>query len=936
MNPRYKNIPVQVDQNLRPQVDRNILLSISARNEQITPAQMLACYTGKGKQHGFRQGDFDNYHEYAEAKKEFEAGQFFTPYEVAEKIVKALKPEGTVLDPTAGAGVFCNFVQEDEFTGVEVDDDALSVAKYLYPDAKWVRHDVRYWQAKEKFDFVITNPPFNLRWDDETSQDFILKASINLWLKDFGIFAAVVPEKWLQDELYYKSVISELNEKCNWIGQVKLGRTVFKNYDLNFETKVIFWQKREGGSSFSPEFNTWFDIAQRLGEARRVRKENILKVMRSVESDNDYAFSNPLREKNGGYGFQMRKLLFEIKTHPATKKNLPKATALIEKYRNQKPPYGLDWKEWDKIRLTEGRVLARLRGYAGKKKKSKVRPRSKPADPLQVTAFKNIVVGKQEIKFLEEFTFKDQDGKHSLTDIQKGDIGKILMKRYGFLNWEQGCGKTVASYAVTKFRKAKLNIILAPALAINETWVKFLEGNGEQFKVIKKRSDLDLSINYWLFTFNSLGGKQKIYKILRRYLRQVNNNVQLIVDESDELSSRSSRRYKSARAAFSHCRYKLLMTGTATRNNAAELYPQLELLYNNSRNLVDDCVFNWVLDTKKNELKKKINQNRYNTFSGYRGYQQFKRCFSPAKATVFGIKKHNQDVFNYTELLKILNYTTILRRFEDIAGDKYQIKNIVLKPSWEEISLYEKILETFHEMCYKYFRNTGNHRKESYLQIIRQIQLMIRAASHPESFEEYTGKGSSKRSAIVEKIKTLEKQKVCLGSTTVKEANSYFLTAKKVFPDRPLFYIDGSISFKKRGEIINEFEATKDGILVCTQQSLKSSVNIPTCNHCILTSLQWNYPKMSQFFFRFIRFNSKELTTVYFVNLADTIESNLMALIMAKEKINRAVKLNNQDRNEVFEDIGFDINILNSVLERTYDKESKQMRVQWGNQKLVS
>jgi hypothetical protein len=37
-----------------------------------------------GGLHNLRQADFENYHEYAEAKKEFEIGQFFTPHAVCK------------------------------------------------------------------------------------------------------------------------------------------------------------------------------------------------------------------------------------------------------------------------------------------------------------------------------------------------------------------------------------------------------------------------------------------------------------------------------------------------------------------------------------------------------------------------------------------------------------------------------------------------------------------------------------------------------------------------------------------------------------------------------------------------------------------------------------------------------------------------------------
>lgn len=90
------------------------------------------------------------------------------------------------------------------------------------------------------------------------------------------------------------------------------------------------------------------------------------------------------------------------------------------------------------------------------------------------------------------------------------------------------------------------------------------------------------------------------------------------------------------------------------------------------------------------------------------------------------------------------------------------------------------------------------------------------------------------------------------------------------------------MAFKKRQSIVTEFDSTINGILVCTQQSLSSSVNIPTCNDVILESLQWNIPKMEQFYFRFIRLDSKELKDVHYVTYKDSVEQNLMALVLPK------------------------------------------------------
>ena len=75
-------------------------------------------------------------------------------------------------------------------------------------------------------------------------------------------------------------------------------------------------------------------------------------------------------------------------------------------------------------------------------------------------------------------------------------------------------------------------------------------------------------------------------KRLRKFLKCLGRNIQLILDESDEISNPSSARCQAVLSCFRRCRMKLLTTGTSTRNNISEFAPQLELLYNNSINMI--------------------------------------------------------------------------------------------------------------------------------------------------------------------------------------------------------------------------------------------------------------------------------------------------------------------------------------------------------------
>ena len=117
-------------------------------------------------------------------------------------------------------------------------------------------------------------------------------------------------------------------------------------------------------------------------------------------------------------------------------------------------------------------------------------------------------------------------------------------------------------------------------------------------------------------------------------------------------------------------------------------------------------------------------------------------------------------------------------------------------------------------------------------------------------------------------------------------------------------------------------------MLICTQQSLSSSANIPKCKNVIIESLQWNIPKISQFYGRFIRFNTKELVNVYFVNYIETIEQNILLLLMNKEKINNYIKTQDVETNEeVFKKFDLDSSIFNYIIEKVKEDGKTRLRV---------
>ena len=319
-------------------------------------------------------------------------------------------------------------------------------------------------------------------------------------------------------------------------------------------------------------------------------------------------------------------------------------------------------------------------------------------------------------EYLDRMTFVNKDGDVcEFTALQKHDQNLVLQKRYALLNWQQGLGKTAAVYHrakyLLKYRKIRNVIILAPAIATNMTWIPFLSMNREQFRVVRSNADLEtVSEGVFLVLSTSMLGKLK--RGLARFVRRTSRKLCLVFDESDEITNPSSQRTRHILSLFRRLRYKILDTGTTTRNNIAELYSQFKLLYNNSINMI--CWSGRVYhENRDKEIEEENNPHYGEPFSAFRGHVLFRACHCPGKSTVFGIEKQNQDVYNKEELAKLIGKTVITRKFRDFAGEKYRIRTHTVIPSGGECEVYRVIIEEFCRICELYYNCTGDAKKDA-------------------------------------------------------------------------------------------------------------------------------------------------------------------------------------------------------------------------------
>lgn len=999
----YAIIPQQIPRDKRAEVNEKILFAIDSGKDLIPKESIYNCYTGIGGLHNLKQADFSSYHRYAEAKKEFEMGQFFTPHELCRSMVEVLSPTSSemVLDMCCGMGNFFNHLPNlHNSYGFDIDGRAVTVARHLYPEAHIEKCDIQQYRPEQRFDVIIGNPPFNLKFDCKLSQEYYMDKAYDV-LNPAGFLMVIVPVSFMQSEFWEKTRVANINSSFSFVGQTKLNPDAFDSMGVhNFSTKVMVFLRRSRHIEMQPynadEFIPMEELKDRVRKTRVMKQRIRIDLMRETNRID--------REELEAFEYRLSKYMYELKAHAVLNRHIEKAEALVSKFRNQKPPENAtnqQVKDWERKKLTTGKVLGIIRKYitsqhsVPRKEVALVKTsygfKLKPYAPrlldkvthkaasindlilgraelpvpetvternrLQIRAAEKLIRRKQKQyemqnlrfadmeedvnlkEYLDRSTFINKDGEAcEFTTLQKHDLNLVLQKRYALLNWQQGSGKTAAVYYrarfLLKFRKVRNAIILAPAIATNMTWIPFLSVNRERFRVIRAESDLT-NVPEGMFLVVSTSMLGKLRRGLVRYVKQTSRKLCLVFDESDEITNPTSQRTRNILCIFRRLKYKILDTGTTTRNNIAELYSQFELLYNNSVNMV--CWSPQVYhENKEREIEEENNTDYGSPFPAFRGHVLFRACHCPGKATVFGIEKQNQDVYNKEELSELIGKTVITRKFRDFAGEKYKIQTHTVSPSDGEREVYRVIIEEFCRICELYYNSTGDAKKDAGLRLMRQIKLLIKACSVPHLIEGYSGNGIPNKTKYIEKLVRKIPGKVAVGCTSIAAFDLYENHLRKCFPDRPVFVVKGDVAFKRRQNIVTEFDSTINGILICTQQSLSSSVNIPACNQVILESLQWNIPRMEQFYFRFIRLDSKEMKDVHYVTYEDSVEQNLMALVLTKERLNEFIKTGEvKEQSEIFEEFDITMSVIDSLLVRTQDHEGK-IHISWGSQRIAN
>ena len=310
-------------------------------------------------------------------KKEIENGQFFTPPPICNLVVSCLKPSASdlIADLTCGMGNFFNFLPaESNAYGCEIDHKAHKVAHYLYPEANIELGDIRTYEPGIRFDYVIGNPPFNLKWyledgSEMLSQIYYCEKAAGL-LKPFGIMAIIVPQSFLSDAFTNGRLIQMMESRFSFLGQVSLPENSFSAVGaVHFPTKLQFWQRRsglEGWISSLYTTKTGFSLAAGFpiqSEANRIYKTFLEKAGADLETHKSYVLLELAKSQDTSAEFQYKVkssctiLRYTQSCNPGIQSVMSICTGFVRK----KKPEEMSYEKWCKVKITEKKVISYLR-----------------------------------------------------------------------------------------------------------------------------------------------------------------------------------------------------------------------------------------------------------------------------------------------------------------------------------------------------------------------------------------------------------------------------------------------------------------------------------------------------------------------------------------------------------------------------------------------
>lgn len=273
----YAIIPQQIPQDKRAEVNEKILFAINSGKDLIPAESIYNCYTGVG-------GCITSGNQTLPAitsmpgprkSSSWDSSSPLTRYAGRWSMYCRQLPRKWFLICAAAWATSSTTCPTGTTPTVSISMARMSaVARYLYPDAHIEKCDIQQYRPEQRFDIIIGNPPFNLKFDFRLSQEYYMDKAYDRSTGGHPEF--VVPSSFMQSEFWEKRRITGINDKFSFVGQCGLAPHAFTSVGVdNFNTKVMVFLRHSRHIGMQPynadEFVTMEELKERVMQARDMK-----------------------------------------------------------------------------------------------------------------------------------------------------------------------------------------------------------------------------------------------------------------------------------------------------------------------------------------------------------------------------------------------------------------------------------------------------------------------------------------------------------------------------------------------------------------------------------------------------------------------------------------------------------------------------------------
>jgi len=246
-----------------------------------------------------------------------------------------------------------------------------------------------------------------------------------------------------------------------------------------------------------------------------------------------------------------------------------------------------------------------------------------------------------------------------------------------------------------------------------------------------------------------------------------------------------------------------------------------------------------------------------------------------------------------------------------------------------ERALYKQVLEETRRFIEREMEESDNNRKANQLALAQAIRILQQTCSIPAHFPEYSGDANtSKRAHILNRCQTSDASHIAVGTIWKEAALDLVDFLQAAESTRQVFLFTGDESFNKRKDILAAFQAAPRAVLVTTQQSLRSSINVHAVSEVIADALPWNFSALEQWGRRFVRYNNvNRYVTLEILVCHGTLEERILGLLLRKENVAQIAAGDEEcSDNELFDNYGIEGGELALLLDYLDGREDVSLR----------